>query len=125
MEKHVVFGEKRKKFWVTSTKLDENSKETIFHTKADNFLKNFWNIKSIEKSLKASERKKALDDEKTQNNQAKDSDIAYQDFANSDREERHLHDLDELDDLYSQIFTIQVIFFLASHLNSLKTLIES
>ena len=63
--------------------------------------------------MKASERKRALEDEKTQINQAKDSDIASQDFANSDREERHLHDLDELDDLYSQIFTIQVNFFLS------------
>ena len=77
--------------------------------------------------MKASEGQKHLQDEKTQNNQAKDSDIASQDFANSDREERHLHDLDELDDLYSQIFTIQVIFFLASHLYSLKisTLIDN
>ena len=59
--------------------------------------------------MKASERKKALEDEKTQDNHAEDSGIASQDIANSDQEERHLQDLDELDDLYSQIFTIQVI----------------
>ena len=47
MEKHVVFGEKKKLFWVTSKKLDENSKEMIFGTKAKNFIRNLWNSKSI------------------------------------------------------------------------------
>ena len=59
--------------------------------------------------MKASERNKALEDEKTQDNHAQNSSIASQDIANSDRNERHLQDLDELDDMYSQIFTMQVI----------------